>query len=154
MADSLGKKVMAKNKKAFHDYSIIDTFEAGLVLKGTEVKSIRAGKLNLRDSYAKIIDGEMYAEGIHISPYDFGNIFNVDPLRTRKLLMHGYEIDKLYGRIKQDGLTLIPISVYFKKGKVKVEIGLAKGKKNYDKRQDMKTKEAKKRMIQSTHRRR
>lgn len=135
-------KNIARNKKAWHEYSILESFEAGIVLTGTEVKSIRHGKLNMKDCYAKIQDGELMLEGMHVSPYDKGNIFNVDPMRTRKLLMHRYEIRKLDGRIKQDGLTLIPLSIYFKKGKMKVELGLAKGKKLYDKREDTAKKEA------------
>lgn len=135
-------KNIAKNKKAWHEYSILETYEAGIVLTGTEVKSIRQGKLNMKDCYAKIQDGELMLEGMHVSPYDKGNIFNVDPMRTRKLLMHKFEIRKLDGRVKQDGLTLIPLSIYFKKGKMKVELGLAKGKKLYDKREDTAKKEA------------
>lgn len=143
---SEGIKSISKNKKAWHDYTILETFEAGIVLTGTEVKSIRQGKLNLKDCYARINDNEIFVEGMHISPYDHGNIFNVDPMRIRKLLMHKFEIRKLYARTKQDGLTLIPLSVYFKRGKMKVEIGLAKGKKNYDKRADIAKKEAAKRI--------
>jgi SsrA-binding protein len=135
-------KTIARNKKAWHDYTILDTYEAGIVLTGTEVKAIRKGNLNMKDCYAKIESREIFVEGMHISPYEQGNIFNVDPLRERKLLMHKHEIIKLYARVKQDGLTLIPLSIYFKKGKMKVEIGLAKGKKMYDKREDQARKEA------------
>jgi SsrA-binding protein len=135
-------KTIARNKKAWHDYSILDMYEAGIVLTGTEVKSIRKGNLNMKDCYAKIESGEMFIEGMHISPYEQGNIFNVDPLRRRKLLMHKHEIMKLYARVKQDGLTLIPLSIYFKKGKMKVEVGIAKGKKTYDKREDLARREA------------
>ena len=141
-----GIKSISKNKKAWHDYTILETFEAGIVLTGTEIKSIRQGKLNLKDCYAKINCGEIFVEGMHISPYDHGNIFNVDPMRVRKLLMHKSEIRKLYARTKQDGLTLIPLSVYFKRSKMKVELGLAKGKKTYDKRDDIAKKEAKRRI--------
>lgn len=141
-----GIKSISKNKKAWHDYTILETFEAGIVLTGTEIKSIRQGKLNLKDCYAKINCGEIFVEGMHISPYDHGNIFNVDPMRVRKLLMHKSEIRKLYARTKQDGLTLIPLSVYFKRSKMKVELGLAKGKKIYDKRDDIAKKEAKRRI--------
>ena len=115
-------------------------------MTGTEIKSIRQGKLNLKDCYARFNDNEMFVEGMHISPYDHGNIFNVDPMRIRKLLMHKSEIRKLYARTKQDGLTLIPLSVYFKRGRMKVEIGLAKGKKTYDKREAIAKKEAKRRI--------
>ncbi|MDR0314696.1 MAG: SsrA-binding protein SmpB [Oscillospiraceae bacterium] len=127
-------KIIAKNKKAFHDFFIIESTEAGIELLGTEVKSIRQGKLNLKDSWCSIKNGEIFANGMHISPYDHGNIFNKDPLRVRKLLMHKKEINRLYGLTKQQGYTIIPVSAYFKKGKVKIQVGLCKGKKNYDKR--------------------
>ena len=129
-----GVKVVAQNKKAYHEYHILEKFEAGVELFGTEVKSIRAGTLNLKDSFCTIKDGELFARGMHISPYEKGNIFNRDPMRPKRLLMHKREILKLYGKIKQDGLALIPLSVYFKDSRVKLEIGLAKGKKLHDKR--------------------
>ncbi|MBQ7580501.1 MAG: SsrA-binding protein SmpB [Clostridia bacterium] len=128
-------KTVAKNKKAYHDYFVLETYEAGIELFGTEVKSIRAGKVNLKDSWCNFKEGEVFANGMHISPYEMGNIFNRDPLRPKKLLLHRREINRLYGQTKQQGLTLIPLSVYFKKGKAKVELGLCKGKKLYDKRE-------------------
>ena len=130
-----GVKNVAQNKKAYHDYFIEEKYEAGIELFGTEVKSIRLGHLNLKDSFCSVKNGELFAIGIHISPYEKGNIFNRDPVRPRRLLMHKREISRLYGRIKQDGLTLVPLSVYFKDSLVKVEIGLARGKKLYDKRE-------------------
>lgn len=142
MARQKGTKVIADNRKAFHDYFIEDRFEAGIVLTGTEVKSIRAGKMNLKDSYVQIKDGEMWLVGVHISPYEQGNRFNPDPLRNRKLLMHKREIIRLYSVIKQEGLTLVPTQCYFRDGKVKVEIGLARGKKNYDKRDALASRDA------------
>ena len=129
-----GVKVAAQNRKAFHDYFVEERFEAGIELAGTEVKSIRAGTLNLKDCYCSVKDGEMFVLGMHISPYEKGNIFNKDPVRPRRLLMHKREIRKLYALVKQDGYTLVPLSVYFKNARVKVEIGLCRGKKNYDKR--------------------
>lgn len=129
-----GTHVAATNRKAYHNYFIEERFEAGIELTGTEVKSIRQGKLNLKDSFCHVKDGELYLYGMHISPYEKGNIFNRDPLRTRKLLMHKREILKLSAKIQQDGYSLIPLSVYFKHARVKVEIGLARGKKLYDKR--------------------
>ncbi|MDR0905325.1 MAG: SsrA-binding protein SmpB [Oscillospiraceae bacterium] len=134
MAKQQGVKQIASNRKAFHDYYILEKYEAGVELFGTEVKSVRAGTVNLKDSYCAIKDGEIFARGFHISPYEKGNIFNRDPLRPKRLLMHKREINKLYARIKQDGLTLVLLSVYLKDSRVKVEIGLAKGKKLYDKR--------------------
>ena len=134
MPKALGVKVVAQNKKAYHDYHILEKFEAGIELFGTEVKSIRAGTLNLKDAFCTIKDGELFARGMHISPYEKGNIFNRDPMRPKRLLMHKREIMKLYGRIKQEGLALIPLSVYFKNSRVKLEIGLARGKKLHDKR--------------------
>jgi len=134
MARQRGTKNIADNRKAFYEYFIEDKFEAGIVLFGTEVKSIRAGKMNLKDSYVQIKDSEMWLVGAHISPYEQGNRENKDPVRMRKLLMHKREIIRLFSIIKQDGLTLVPTRCYFKDDKVKVEIGLAKGKKNYDKR--------------------
>ena len=136
-------KVVAQNKKARHDYFIEQTLEAGIVLSGTEVKSIRQGKSNLKDCYASIDNGELYIYSMHISPYEQGNIFNKDPLRTRKLLMHRYEINKLIGLIQQKGLTIVPLQLYFKRGRVKVELGVARGKKLYDKRDDIAARDAK-----------
>lgn len=130
-------KLITNNKKAYHDYFIEDTYEAGIVLSGTEVKSIRQGKCNIKESYAQIENAEMILLGMNITPYEHGNIFNKDPLRPRKLLLHKYEIRKLLGKITQEGYTLIPTKVYLKGSRVKVEIGLAKGKKLYDKRQDI-----------------
>ncbi|MFI3255249.1 MAG: SsrA-binding protein SmpB [Eubacteriales bacterium] len=138
-----GIKIVAKNAKAFHDYIVEDRFETGLVLVGTEVKSIRQGKLNLKDSYCLIKDGEIFVHGMHVSPYEQGNIFNKDPLRPRKLLMHKREISRLYAKVKQDGYSLIPLKIYFKNAKLKLEIGLAKGKKLHDKRASSLEKDAK-----------
>ncbi|MBQ8210085.1 MAG: SsrA-binding protein SmpB [Clostridia bacterium] len=135
-------KTVSQNKKAYHDYFVIETYEAGLELFGTEVKSVRQGKVNLKDSWCNIVDGEIFANGMHISPYDHGNIFNRDPLRPKKLLMHKKEILKLFGLTKQQGYAIIPLQVYFKKGKAKVQIGLCKGKKLYDKREDAARKSA------------
>ena len=138
-----GKKTIAQNKKAYHDYFIEETFEAGIVLSGTEVKSLRQGRVNLKDSHAAVHRGELFLYGMHIPPYEQGNIYNKDPLRTRKLLMHKREIDKLYGLVKQDGYSLVPLSLYFKDGRAKLELALAKGKKLYDKREDAARKAAK-----------
>ena len=132
---ALGVKQIAKNKKAYHEYFVIEKFEAGIELFGTEVKSIRHGNINLKDAYCSIKDGQLFVRSMHISPYEKGNIFNRDPVRSRRLLMHKREIMKLYGRIKQEGLTLIPLSVYFRNSIVKLELGLCKGKKLHDKRQ-------------------
>lgn len=132
--DRKGTKQIAKNSKAFHDYFVEDRFEAGMVLAGTEVKSIRQGAVNLKDSFCQVKDGELWLYGLHISPYEKGNIFNKDPRRTRKLLMHRREILRLQSSVQRDGLTLVPLSLYFKDSKVKVELGLCKGKKLYDKR--------------------
>ena len=129
-----GIKIVATNKKARHDFFIEDTYEAGIELSGTEVKSIRAGKVNLRDSYAQVKDGEMFLHNVHISPYEQGNIFNKDPLRSRKLLLHKAEITKLMGLTTIKGYSLVPLSFYLKNGRVKVQLGLARGKKLYDKR--------------------
>lgn len=134
MAKENGTKLIANNKKAFHDYFIEDTYEAGIALKGTEVKSLRMGKCSIKESFLRIENNEVYIYGMHISPYEKGNIFNRDPLRVRKLLLHKDEIRKLQGRITEKGYTLVPIKVYFSKSLVKVEIALAKGKKLYDKR--------------------
>ncbi|MED3560979.1 SsrA-binding protein SmpB [Bacillus xiapuensis] len=136
-------KVVAQNKKAYHDYFIEETYEAGIVLQGTEIKSIRAGKVNLKDAYARIQNGEAVLFGMHVSPYEQGNRFNHDPLRTRKLLLHKREINKLLGETKEVGYALVPLKLYLKNGFCKVLIGLAKGKKNYDKRESLKQKEAK-----------
>ena len=129
-----GVKIAAQNRKAHHDYFVEDRYEAGIQLAGTEVKSIRAGTLNLKDSYCTVKDGELWVHSLHISPYEKGNIFNKDPVRPRRLLMHRREIRKLHALVKQDSYTLVPLSVYFKDARVKVEVGLCKGKKNYDKR--------------------
>lgn len=128
-------KTVAQNKKAYHDYFVLEEYEAGIELFGTEIKSIRQSKLNLKDSWCNIVEGELFVNGMHISPYDHGNIFNRDPMRVRRLLMHKREINRLYGTLKQEGLALIPLSVYFKKGRAKLKIGLCKGKKLYDKRE-------------------
>lgn len=135
-------KIIAKNPVAYHNYTINDTIEAGIVLTGTEIKSIRIGKVNLKDCYAGIKNGEVFIYGMHISPYEFGNIYNKDPLRDRKLLLHKNEIRHLIGLLKQQGYTLIPICLYFDRNKVKVELGIGKGKKLYDKRQDIAKKDA------------
>ncbi len=132
MADNF--KVLASNRKAYHDYFVEETFEAGVALTGTEIKSVRAGAMNLRDSFATVRDGEVWMQNVHISPYEAGNRFNVDPYRTRKLLLHRKEINRLMGKVAEKGLTIIPLRVYLKKNRAKVEIGLAKGKKQYDKR--------------------
>ena len=136
-------KTIAQNKKARHDYFVEETYEAGIELCGTEVKSLRAGRVNLKDSWCSIVDGEIFVNGMHISPYDKGNVFNRDSYRVRKLLMHKKEIMRLYGTLKQQGLTLIPLSVYFKGSIVKVSVGLCRGKKIYDKREDAARKDAK-----------
>ncbi len=136
-------KQIASNRKAFHDYFIEDKYEAGIELAGTEVKSIRLGAVNLRDSFCAVKDGEMFLHGMHISPYEKGNIFNKDPVRPRRLLMHKREINRLQALAQQDGLALVPLSVYFKNARVKVEVGLCKGKKNYDKRDAMAKRDAK-----------
>lgn len=136
------EKLIAKNPVAYHNYTINDKLEAGIVLTGTEIKSIRAGKVNLKDSYVTIKNGEAFIFGMHISPYEHGNIFNKDPLRTRKLLLNRKEINKLLGLISQKGMTIVPIQLYFKNSFVKLEIGIGKGKKLYDKREDIAKKEA------------
>lgn len=135
-------KTVSTNKKAYHDYFILENIEAGIELFGTEVKSIRAGKINLKDSWCSFKNGEVFANGMHINPYEMGNIFNRDPLRPKKLLLHKKEINRLFGQTKQQGLTLIPLSVYFSKGKAKVKLGLCKGKKLYDKRETAARKDA------------
>ena len=139
-------KVVAKNSKAYHDYFIEDKYEAGIELAGTEVKSIRLGHVNLKDSFCIAKDGEMKVHGMHISPYEKGNIFNKDPMRQRRLLMHKREILRLFARIKQDGYSLIPLSIYFRGPRVKLELGLAKGKKLYDKRDSAAARDAKREM--------
>ena len=136
-------KMIANNKKAYHDYFILDTYEAGIALAGTEVKSLRMGKCSIKESFIRIEDGEVFIYGMHISPYEKGNIFNKDPLRVRKLLLHKSEINKLIGKTKEKGYTLVPLQVYFKGSLVKVEIGLARGKKLYDKRDDIAKKDQK-----------
>ena len=139
-------KVISKNPKAYHDYFIEDKFETGIELCGTEVKSIRQGNVNLKDSFCVVKDGEMSVIGMHISPYEKGNIFNKDPMRQRRLLMHKREILRLFARIKQDGYSLIPLSIYFRGPRVKLELGLAKGKKLYDKRDSAAARDAKREM--------
>ncbi len=138
-----GIKLVAQNKKAWHDYFIEETFEVGIELAGTEVKSIRQGKVSLKESYVSIIGGEAFIKGMNITPYEQGNIFNKDPKRDRKLLMHRYEINKLIGAVQQQGYSLVPLKIYLKRSLVKMEISLAKGKKNYDKRADIAEKDAK-----------
>ena len=143
MADKKGGiKIAAQNKKAYHDYFVEEKFEAGIELFGTEVKSIRAGSVNLKDSYCDVKDGELFVIGMHISPYEHGNIFNRDPLRKRRLLMHKREIMKLHGLVAQKGMSLIPLSLYFKNSHVKVELGLCRGKKMYDKRDSIAERDA------------
>ncbi|MGI6071302.1 MAG: SsrA-binding protein SmpB [Blautia sp.] len=137
MAKESGMHLIANNKKAYHDYFIEETYEAGVELFGTEVKSLRMGKCSVKESFVRIERGEVFIYGMHISPYEKGNIFNKDPLRVKRLLLHRYEINKLENKIAEKGFTLVPLKVYFKGGLVKVEIGLAKGKKLYDKRQDI-----------------
>lgn len=140
------KKYIARNKKAGFDYFILSTYEAGIALFGTEIKSIRQGRVNLKDSYCEFKDGEVFIRGMHISPYEQGNIFNRDPMRLKKLLLHKKEIMSLFGKTKQDGLALIPLSLYFSGSRVKVELGLCRGKKNYDKRDTIAKKEASREM--------
>ncbi len=136
-------KIIANNKKAYHEYFVEEKYEAGIELCGTEVKSLRQGKVNLKDSWCNIVDGEIFVNGMHISPYEMGNIFNKDPLRVRRLLMHKREINRLFSKVKLDGYALIPLSLYFKNSMVKVELGLCKGKKLYDKREAEAKKSAK-----------
>lgn len=144
MANEKPIKILAENRKARHDYHIHETFEVGIALVGTEVKSLRAGKANLKDSYAQIDkNAEVYLYNLHISPYDQGNRFNHDPLRVRKLLLHRYEINKLLGKVKEKGYTLVPLKLYLSRGKVKVDLALVTGKKDYDKRDDMAARDAK-----------
>lgn len=130
-------RLIANNKKAYHDYFILEKYEAGIVLSGTEVKSLRMGKCSVKEAFIRIENGEMYLYGMHISPYEKGNIFNKDPLRVRKLLLHKKEIEKIYGKMREKGITVVPLKVYFSGSLAKVEIGLAKGKKLYDKREDI-----------------
>ena len=137
MAKEKGSRLIANNKKAYHDYFILDTYEAGIALHGTEVKSLRMGKCSIKESFIRIENGEVFIYGMHISPYEKGNIFNKDPLRVKKLMLHKAEINKLIGKTKEKGMAIVPLKVYFKGSLVKVEIGLAKGKKLYDKRQDI-----------------
>ncbi|QIL46682.1 SsrA-binding protein SmpB [Vagococcus coleopterorum] len=134
-------QLIAQNRKARHDYSVSETIEAGMVLQGTEIKAIRAGRINLKDGFAKVRNGEVYLHNVHISPYEQGNLFNHEPLRTRKLLMHKKQIARLIGETKNPGVTLVPLKLYIKNGYAKVLIGVAKGKKNYDKREDLKRKD-------------
>ena len=141
--DKSGTKQIADNRKARHDYFVLEQIECGIELVGTEVKSIRSGGVNLKDSWCSIDNGEMWVKGMHISPYEKGNIFNRDPIRVRKLLIHKKEINRLLGKVKQDGLTLIPLSIYFKGSIAKIQLGLCKGKKLYDKREDAAKKDAK-----------
>ncbi len=143
MKDKDAIRQIAGNKKAYHDYEILEKFQAGIELVGTEVKSLRSGRCNLKDSYIKIQDGEAFIYNMHISPYEFGNRFNSDPLRPRKLLLHKSEINRLQGKVSKDGLTIVPTSIYFRGSYVKVNIGLAKGKKLYDKRNDIAKKDQK-----------
>ena len=143
------KKIIAKNKKAHHDYFVEDTYECGISLSGTEVKSLRQGKVSLKESYADIREGEVFVLQMNISPYEQGNIYNKDPLRVRKLLLHKQEIRKLIGLTKRDGYTLVPLSLYFLKGRVKLELALCKGKKTYDKRHTIAEKDAKRRIERS-----
>ena len=131
------KKLIANNKKAYHEYFLEEKYEAGIALHGTEVKSLRMGKCSIKESFIRIENGEVWVYGMHISPYEMGNIFNKDPLRPKKLLMHKAEINKLLGKIKEKGFTLVPLQVYFKEGRAKIEVGLCRGKKLYDKRQDI-----------------
>ncbi len=146
MAKKPGIKVIANNKKAFHDYFILEKFEAGLVLFGTEIKSIRSGSVNLKDSWISVKSGEAFVMGMHISPYEKGNIFNKDPLRVRKLLLHKREIDKLIGKVTAEGLSIVPLSLYLKGSRAKMEIAVVKGKKLYDKREDAAKRDAKRDM--------
>ena len=146
MPHQKGIKSVAQNRKAWHDYFVEEKYECGLALFGTEVKSIRQGRVNLKESWAQIRGGEIWVEGMHISPYDHGNIFNHDPLRSRRLLLHRAEINKLIGKVKEKGYALVPLKLYFKHGLVKMELALAVGKKLYDKRQDMAKRDAKREM--------
>lgn len=146
MKEKQGIKIVTDNRKARHEFFIVETYEAGMALQGTEVKSLRAGKANLQDAFARIENGEVFLYNMHISPYEQGNRFNHDPKRTRKLLMHKYEINKLFGKVREKGLTLVPLKVYFSRGRAKVELALAKGKRLYDKRDAQAEKDAKREM--------
>ena len=146
MAKQTATKIAAENRKARHDYHIHETYEAGIVLTGTEVKSLRGGKANLKDSYGKVENAEVFLHNLHISPYEQGNRFNHEPLRKRKLLLHRYEINKLIGKVKEKGFALVPLKIYFKNGLAKVELALATGKKLYDKRDDIAERDAKREM--------
>ncbi|NOZ55703.1 MAG: SsrA-binding protein SmpB [Calditrichaeota bacterium] len=148
-----GEKTVVTNRKARHQYHILETIEAGIVLQGTEVKSLRQGKVNLGDAYAKIKDGEIWLVEMHISPYEQGNVFNHEPRRPRKLLLHKREIKRLIGKVQERGLTLIPLRIYFKRGKAKVELALAKGKKLYDRREDIKRRDEEREVSRSLRRR-
>lgn len=149
MKEGKGVKIVAQNRKARHNYFIEERYEAGMVLQGTEVKALREGRANIKDGYARITDGEVYLMDVHISPYAFGNRFNHDPLRPRKLLMHSREIHRLRGKVKEKGFSLIPLSIYFSHGRAKVALALAKGKKLYDKREALKRKAMKKEVERS-----
>ena len=140
MKEAKGMKIIAQNRKARHNYFIEESYEAGMVLQGSEVKALREGKVNLKDGYARIMDGEVFLMDVHISPYTFGNRLNHDPLRPRKLLLHGREINRLMGKVKEKGFSLIPLSIYFSHGRAKIALALAKGKKLYDKREALKRK--------------
>jgi SsrA-binding protein len=144
MADDF--KVLATNRKAYHDYFIQETYEAGIALTGTEIKSVRAGAVNLRDSFAQVRDGEAWLQNVHISPYEAGNRFNVDPYRPRKLLLHRKEINRLMGRVQEKGLTIVPLRIYLKKNRAKVELALVKGKRQYDKRESISQRDANREM--------
>lgn len=152
MARELGRKVIASNRKARHDYTILDTYEAGVVLVGTEVKSLRAGRASLVDAFATVDGGEVWLRNLHIHEYALGTWTNHEPRRTRKLLLHRKEIERLIGKTKESGLSLVPLSMYFKDGKVKVELALAKGKRSYDKRQDLAKRDAQREMIRAAGR--
>lgn len=142
-------KIVTENRKARHDYFIDETYEAGIELTGTEVKSLRAGKANLKDAYAQVENGELYLFNMHVSAYDQGNRYNVDPMRARKLLMHKSEINRLYGKVKQQGMALVPLKVYLKRGRMKVELALARGKKQYDKREAIAERDARREVERS-----
>ena len=146
MPKAQGVKQIAANRKAFHNYFVEERFEAGIQLHGTEVKSLRQGAVNLKEAFCHVKDGELFVQGMHISPYEKGNVFNRDPLRPKKLLMHKREIARLYGKVKQDGYALIPLSLYFKNALVKMELGLCKGKKIHDKRESLAQKDARREM--------
>lgn len=146
MAQKETMKLVANNKKAYHDFFIDEKYEAGIALHGTEVKSLRMGKCSIKEAFIRIENGEVFVYGMHVSPYEKGNIFNKDPMRIKKLLMHKYEINKLAGKVAEKGFTLVPLQVYFKEGKAKVEIGLARGKKLYDKREAIAKKDQKREM--------